>query len=252
MFKDIDRPAKRIAQQKLTNKLIEEQPKDYVPGSMYVLSGPNPTSALQQYVDSKLAKTIILLEKDYNTFKSAITHKPKQEDIELKHGDIFKFEIDDNISGIDLDLCTSVVPVIADITILIRKIINRNKLPLFWLRITSALRKVGTKQTQQLIEESVNLALQGSDYSIKNEEIISYSDYGPMHVWQGYFVKTNKGETEMNAKKLKDLKPAEREMVRVLSDFAGENFSDSDIAKVFKLAPNTVRALKAHRTMRLK
>jgi hypothetical protein len=265
MFKEINRPNKRTSQGALTDLLVDKKPENYKEGNVLILSGPKPAEAVSQYLGTILGTKYLLIEKDFDTYCTAlcnISTGSLLKDTVLFHTDIFdKIHVlmgdegDKVISGLDLDFCTTLNKEVRRETALaLRSIILNNKLPCFWVRITSCPRGIGLDGTNGVIEAIKDYTLVGTKYTVKDEIVCRYKDSIPMYSYQGFFINTSFTEAttmEKEMKKtLKQLTVTDRTMVQILARNTSKQLSLEDIAKKFGLAPTTTAALKAHQTMR--
>jgi len=262
-YKPGERPTKRVAQQELTACLVTDRPERYIPGSIFVLSGPEPTKAVEQYAGFHLGSEYLLVEEDKKTYNAAAAELSLNTCCPRTHifnNDIFKLIKNwEYTSGIDLDLCVTLnQKVNRNIAEAIRYLVHNNRLPCFWLRITSSLRKIGKKNTHYAIEAIKMYGIIGSSFVVDHEKFCTYGDTSPMHTWQGYFINNGyiaeQGEKNMKVSLTQErtfgqLDNAQKEMVRTLMKKVGKKFSTDDIAKAFSLKNTSISALKAHKTM---
>lgn len=250
MYDATNRIRKRTKQWELTQRLqdIDEYfEAKFSKGDILVLSGPQPMRAIKWYQKYNLYNHCFLFEKDEETYEKALFDNILYKDIEkikLFKSDIFtgcrtKGEF---VTGIDFDFCTTLNPEMC------KKIVNSIhylKLPYVWFRVTTCHRKIKGEILLSLEKEIKEKIAYSTDYHVIDEVSTNYRDTATMHVWQCVLQ-----QKEKNMRTLKQLTEKEQDMARALVNGMTEAYTNQDVSKLLKLKPASVRALRAHVTMR--
>jgi hypothetical protein len=196
VFATIARPRKRMNQAAMTEALILNRPANYDPDTIVVVGGPRPNEEIEQFVGSCLARNVIVVEADEETYKVAKEHLPRERHVGMKsvslvHDSIYEvLKRTESVSGVDFDLfygglSKHIIPLAGSL----RNLLKNNKAKSFWIRFTNGLRGVGHDQTHKDIETIIALAMGDLDYEIVGASDSTYKDTMAMHSWQCYFVR---------------------------------------------------------------
>jgi hypothetical protein len=249
MYDAKNRIRKRTKQWELTQRLShigQEIGAEFNKGFILALSGPKPTKAIKWYQKYNLGYRYFLFEKDKDIYTEAsfdLLWKDTKK-IKLLNKDIFigcrLFGF--HTTGIDFDFCTTMTPEIAEEVI---QSIKYLELQYVWFRVTTCHRKVKGEVLLSLEEKIKEEIACFTDYSVVDEVRTNYRDTATMHVWQCILQRKEK-----NMRTLKQMTKKEQDMARALVNGMTDNYTDQDISKLLRLKPTSVRALRAHVTMR--
>lgn len=222
-------------------------------GHIIILAGPDPQKAIYQYRKYKLYTWCTLVENDLSIFANAKAKFKEHIGEVLILDNIFKVakREKENIRGIDFDFCTTLKPEL--VTDIAKAISNLHK-PCIWFRVTSCHRRISSKELKIRQKQIISYIKSHSDYCVTDEASINYRDTTPMNTWQ-IVLRNNQKMEEGTMRTLKEMTQEERDMARALVDRKynsneSTNYEDKDIARVLKMSPYSVSALKAHVTMR--